>query len=75
MGFFFWTFARGLIKTSIAWAFGVGKARLIPFNFKYDTNRLVGARQCRAPTGFYMYQSFGEMVLNIAIQLLLAPKM
>ncbi|MCM0590224.1 MAG: hypothetical protein HEQ35_14535 [Gloeotrichia echinulata IR180] len=24
---------------------------LIPFHFKYDTNTLVGARQCRALTG------------------------
>ncbi len=39
------------------------QSRLIPFHFKYDTNTLVGARHCRAPTGFYMYQSFGEMVL------------
>ncbi|WYL98114.1 MAG: hypothetical protein HEQ19_13810 [Gloeotrichia echinulata CP02] len=62
-----WSFVIGHWSLVIChWSLVIGhwsKFRvLIQFHFKYDTNTLVGARQCRAPTGFYMYQSFGEMV-------------
>ena len=58
-------YANSLEKGSIALLVPIDELQifmhLILFDFNYDTNTLVGARQCSLRE-IYMYQGFSEMV-------------